>query len=208
MLSSLPNALHQCLHEPLNGSNLRTLFLLLTRAHYSATKNYGYLEPQLSCVLYTGEEQGLTVELSQAYDYNKTVKRPAVYVGVDQPLAFKKIDIHHSQKTLPDNSGEDHGFIVNTAVSFIHVADSIDTALIMADSTTSFFIGLRSHLMDKLKFMAFEPVSISPPAQISTAPEKYFRVDAQFNLSYNFVVQANLESHRLKKLAFEISSEV
>lgn len=197
------------MQEPLNGSNLRTIFLLLTRAHYSDTKNYGYLEPQLQCVLYSdnANEQSLYVELSQEYDYTKGIRRPAVYVGFDQPFQFKKIDLSHSQDKTYDNSGQDKGFLVTATLSLIHVAASQDTALLMADCSTAFFIGIRDALKSKLNLMSFDPISISPPAMVDKKPEQYFRVDCMFNLTFNYVVRVNLESHRLKKFALEFTGE-
>ncbi len=197
------------MQEPLNGSNLRTLFLLLTRAHYSDSKNYGYLEPQLQCLKYSDDpnEQTLFVELSQEYSYDKGIRRPAVYVGFDQPMQFKKIDLKHNQQNQEDNGASDLGFLVTATLSLIHVAASQDTALLMADSSSSFFIGIRDPLKKRLGLMSFDPVSISPPAMIDRAPERYFRVDCMFNLTFNYVVQANIESHRLKKFALELQGK-
>lgn len=202
-------SLHECLNEPLNGSNLRTLFLLLTRVHYSDPKNYGYLEEQLKCFWYDSDKMKATlqVELSQEYDLNKDNRRPAVYVGLDRPFEFKKIDIGHKQSSLDDNSASNLGNVVTTSVALIHVAETMDQALLLADSSASFLIGIGEVLRQKLNLASFEAVSISPPAMLEPAPERFFRVDVIFGLSFSYSVRANIESHRLKKFAMEFIAE-
>jgi len=49
--------------EPLNGSNLRTIFLLLTRVHYSDSKNFGYLEDQLKCMVWNSNHSETPLEI-------------------------------------------------------------------------------------------------------------------------------------------------
>jgi hypothetical protein len=111
------------------------------------------------------------------------------------------------QGTIPDNSGFFSGQLLNTAVSFIHVFESADQALLAADCTASFFVGIKESLRNKLNLSSFEPISISPPALIEKSPERFFRVDATFGISYNYSVLVNIESHRLKKFAIEFAPE-
>lgn len=198
----------QCMTQPLNGQNLRTIFLLLAQAHYSDPKNYGYLEEALGCLVYDGPNNAnsrLFVELTQEYDIHKFARRPAVYVGFDQPFQFKKLDMGHQQDGTSDNSGKDLGFIVTNVLSLIHIASDIDTALLLADSSASFFLGIRDSIRNRLQLLSFEPLTISPPALFEKAPERFFRVDVQFALSYNYTVHVNIESHRLKKFAMEFN---
>ncbi len=201
--------LDACWKEPLNGSNLRTTFLLLTRAHFSDPKNYGYLEKKLSCFVYDTDAAAstLSVELSQEYDVNKASKRPAVFVGLDQAFQFAKVSNDMKHSNFEDNSGESRGFIVNTALSIIHVAETIDQALLLADSSASFYIGITDAIKGQLELMSFMPATISPPALIEKGQERGFRVDVTFSLSFNYVVNANIESHRLKKFAIELAAE-
>lgn len=195
--------------EPLNGSNLRTIFLLLTRAHFSTAKNYGYLEPQLSCVEWNSDtfKSTLAVELSQEYERAKNQNTPAVYVGFDQPFSFKKIDFSDNTGDHTDNSGRVMGVLTTAILSLIHVAPTMDQALLLADSSTSFFLGTRDSLAYKLNLIAFDPISISPPAMVDKGPERNFRVDATFGLSFNYVINANIESHRLKKFALDFAGK-
>lgn len=195
--------------EPLNGSNLRTIFLLMTRAHYSDPKNFGYLEEQLKCMVWTPEhsKSALEIDPSYQYDINRDNRKPGIYVGVDQPCQFSKIDLNARQGNIPDNSGFFSGQLLRTAISFIHVFESADQALLAADCTTSFFVGIKESLRNKLNLSSFEPISISPPALIEKTPERFFRVDATFGISFNYSVLVNIESHRLKKFAIEFIPE-
>ena len=195
--------------EPLNGSNLRTLFLLLTRAHYSDSKNYGYLEEQLKCVIWSTDKSVSSIEIaeSQNYDMNRDNKQPAIYVGMDRPFEFAKVDLASKQAHIPDNSGYFSGQLVRASVGFIHVFETVDQALLAADCTASFFIGIKQALKDRLNLSSFEPISISPPALIEKSPERFFRVDVTFALAFNYSVLVNIESHRLKKFAIEFAPE-
>ena len=195
--------------EPLNGSNLRTLFYLLTKQHYSDTKNYGYLEDQLGCFVNkeNKSESTLNILLSQEYDLNSSSVRPAVFVGLDTPINFKKVDTNSKQSQLSDNSGYNTAHLAVTSVSFIHVASTLDQAALLADCTTSFFVGIKEHLRDTMGLVSFEPVNISAPALIEKAPEKFFRVDSIFSLSFNYTVRVNIESHRLKNFALEFAAD-
>jgi hypothetical protein len=201
--------LFNCMSEPLNGSNLRTIFLLLTRAHYSDSKNFGYLEEQLKCMVWTSEhsKSALEIDPSYQYDINRDNRKPGIYVGIDQPLQFSKIDINSRQGNIPDNSGFFSGQLLRSAVSFIHVFESADQAALAADCTTSFFIGIKESLRNKLNLSSFEPISISPPALIEKNPERFFRVDCLFGISFNYSVLVNIESHRLKKFAIEFEPQ-
>lgn len=195
--------------EPLNGSNLRTIFLLLTRAHYSDSKNFGYLEEQLKCMVWDSDhsKSPLEIDPSYQYDMNRDNRKPGIYVGVDQPSQFSKIDLNSRQGNLADNSGFFSGQLLRTAVSFIHVFESPDQALLAADCTASFFVGIKESLRNKLNLSSFEPISISAPALIEKTPERFFRVDATFGIAFNYSVLVNIESHRLKKFAIEFVAE-
>ncbi len=203
--------LHECLKnlEPLNGSNLRTLFYLLTKQHYSDSKNYGYLEEQIGCLVNSENQKDSTLNilLSQEYDLNNGSVRPAVFVGLETPINFKKVDLNSKQSQLVDNSGYNTAHLAVTSVSFIHVASTLDQASLLADCTTAFYIGIKEHLRQTMGLVSFEPVNISAPLLIEKAPEKFFRVDSIFSLSFNYVVRANIESHRLKNFALEFIAD-
>lgn len=201
--------LFNCMSEPLNGSSLRTIFLLLTRAHYSDSKNFGYLEEQLKCAVWDADHSKSTLEIDPSYQYdiNRDSRKPGIYVGVDQPSQFSKTDLNSRQGNLPDNSGFFSGQLLRTVLSFIHVFESADQALLAADCTTSFFVGVKESLRRKLNISSFEPVAIGAPTLIEKTPERFFRVDVTFGIAFNYSVLVNIESHRLKKFAIEFDPE-
>jgi hypothetical protein len=128
-------------------------------------------------------------------------------VGVDQPCQFSKIDLNSRQANLPDNSGFFSGHLLRTSLSFIHVFESADQALLAADCTTSFFVGIKESIRSKLNLSSFEPIAISPPALIEKTPERFFKVDVTFGIVFNYNVLVNIESHRLKKFVMEFTPE-
>lgn len=200
-------ALHTCFNTPLDGANLRSVFLLLTRLHYSEPKNYGDLEAKLGCFKYSDDKADSTiaVELSQEYDLSKGSVRPAVFVGMDSGLTFKKTDVAHKSGQAEDNSFSDTSHIAVMGLNIIHVASTMDEALLLAESSASFYIGIREAIMDRLGLLSFVPIAITAPHMMEASPERYFRVDTTFSLSYNYVVRVNIESHRLKKFAMELN---
>lgn len=195
--------------EPLNGSNLRTIFLLLTRAHYSDSKNFGYLEEQLKCMVWDSDHSKSTLEIDPLYQYdiNRDNRKPGIYVGNAQPFQFSKIDLASRQGNIADNSGFFSGHLVKSSMVFSHVFESPDQASLAADSTTSFFIGIKENLRSKLGLMSFEPQEITSPALLEKSPERFFRVDSTFVIAFNYSVLVNIESHRLKKFVIEFIPE-
>ncbi len=152
-------------------------------------------------------KSSLEIDPSFQYDMNRDNRKPGIYVGIDQPCTFSKIDLNSKQGTIPDNSGFFSGQLMRTAVSFIHVFESADQALLAADCTASFFVGIKDSLRNRLNLSSFEPISISAPALIEKTPERFFRVDVTFGLSFNYSVLVNIESHRLKKIAIELDPQ-
>lgn len=206
--SELSKLLH-CMDEPLNGANLRTIFLLLTRAHFSDPANHGYLEETIGCFKYDDDDKlsTLPVELSYVYDPEKTSPIPAVYVGMDQGMQFRRTDMDDKSATFSDNSGFESAKLAVTSLSIIHLARTMDQALLLAESSAAFYMGIRESLKLQLGLSSFDVLSLSPAALAGKAPERYFRVDLQCALAFNFVVSVNIESHRLKKFAISLEEQ-
>lgn len=206
--SELARLMH-CMDRPLDGANLRSIFLLLTRAHFSDPANHGYLEDTIGCFKYSDDpkESTLSVQLSYNYDPEKSSPIPAVYVGMDQGTKFGKLDMDNQSAQFADRSGKEYSKLATAGISFIHLARSMDQALLLAESSAAFFMGIRESLKLQLGLSSFDVLSLSPPALVQKDPERYFRVDLQCALSFNFVVSVNIESHRLKKFAIKLQEE-
>lgn len=194
---------------PLNAYNLRRFFLLLTRAHYSSVENHGYLSGDLGCAIYSDNPVERTVNVAPSYEYNpnRDGEMPSIYVGVDQPLTFSKLDLRSEAGHSSDNSAHSQAYIAKTAVNFVHIFKTADQALLAAESTLMFMIGIQGSIRSNLNLMSFEPVSMSPPAFKEKAPESQMRVDVTMSLSYQYNVLVNIESHRIKKFAIELQPQ-
>lgn len=203
------NELNKCMSQPLTLVNLRALVLLLTRAHFSDPDNFGIFKDQLSCMCFDEdcqENPSITIKLDYIPDLKDPSPRPAIWVSFEQ-CAFDKKMINNLASWSEDNS-----YLTQTkqqAVRFALtcVADSVDIALMMAETCSDFFSGIRRHLMETLNIAYIEVDEISQPRLRDKEPEQYFEVDVMLTMMFSFVMTANIESHRLKKFALELESE-
>ena len=208
MAVTLYQSLDTCLSEPLTIVNLRSIITLLTRAHYSDPANFGILEEELECLALDpeAEDNDLNILLDFIPDKKKPSPRPAIWINFER-CQFDKKAIDNKAGGSEDNSRTEYVKIEDVSFTLTHVHDSVDIALMMAETTCDFFAGIRPHLMGKLGLSFFEVENIIKPRQSERAPERYYEVDVGLRMMFSFVMSANIESHRLKKFALELQGE-
>jgi len=204
--STLPE-LFACLDRPLDSVNLRRFFLMLMRAHWLDTQNHGSLSEFFSCVRYDDDpaQKTLDVELSYTYDPSKSSLSPAIYVGFEG-FNLQKLGIGNSVGRAPDNSTRQEAKRAETIMRVTHVAPSADMALLMAESNAVILQGIEKDLIANMDILSLEVLGWSDPKMLEKAPERNFQVDLRCSLSFNFMVEIDIESHRIKKFGTELNA--
>tara|TARA_B100000035_G_scaffold315210_1_gene334453 strand:+ start:2811 stop:3524 length:714 start_codon:yes stop_codon:yes gene_type:complete len=187
---------------------LRRVFLLLTRACFSDTNNYGSFssaelkDPELK---YSHDKyvKNLDVELDYVYDPEEINVRPIVYVGLDN-ISFKRNVIGDLAGVSEDASTFYYENESQTAVVFRHLSTSPDLSYSLADVTSNFFLGSIDLLREGLPgLLDFKIASISKIQLPDPDRERIFRVDVAFSLDFNFVWTTHTEDQRLTTIGFE-----
>lgn len=197
-----------CLSEPLTIANMRAIFLLLVKAHYSDAKNFGLFEEELGCLAIDidSEDNDLTIGLDFTPDDKNPSPRPAIWVNF-QGNKLSKVSFDNFSGVSEDNATSTFIKLQLSTFNFTHIHDSVDVAYMMAESTADFFAGIAPHLRSKLGISMMDVQGITKARLIEKSPEKYYGVDVTLSMHMNHVVSANIESHRLKKFALELTPE-
>jgi hypothetical protein len=201
--------LDECFGQPLTLTNLRAVILLMLRTHYGDSGNFGDQYEALKCLVYdpdAPDASTLGIELGSVLSVKNPGPRPGIYVDFDGKTVWKKKVLNNSAGWSEDNSTQNFAWLVETNIIVSHLSDSIDLSLTMAESSTSLFLGLRTHLMKTLNIASFEVQALSFPKPPEKDIERYYRVDLILAFTFSFHMSVNLESHRLKKFALELSS--
>lgn len=201
--------LNECFGQPLTLTNLRAIILLTLRTHYADSGNFGDQTEALKCLTYdpdTPDASSLGIDLGSVLSVKNPGTRPGIYVDFDGKTVWKKKALNNSAGWSDDNSTQNFVWLVETNIIVSHLSDSIDLSLTMAESSTSLFLGLRPHLMKTLNLSLFEVQALSFPKPPEKDIERYFRVDLILSFTFGFHMSVNVESHRLKKFALELSS--
>ncbi len=208
MAISFLSELGSCLSEPLTLVNLRAVMLLLTKAHYADANNFGVFAEELACVATDPDDP--KGKLSIVLDFIPSTKnpspRPAIWVNLES-CKFQKKVIDNRASYASDNSRTTYVKLQDVVFTFTHVHESVDIALMMAETTADFFSGIRPHIMGKLNLAMFEVLEIGKPKLPERAPERYFEVDVVIQMMFSSAITANIESHRLKKFALDLQPE-
>lgn len=196
----------QCLAKeacanPVDAALLRKFFKTALKAHWEYPSNHGRYEEQLGCFSTDpASDQHVDIMLSYEEDRGKNNTYPRIIVSIGDSQV-QKMGLGNIGGYSPDKASSENAWQVTTALNIQHMFRDPDLALIAAQSSFEFFAGFHKQFRDVLGLQTFEPVSISNEKRIRPHPNDHFRVDALFQLNYNFVITVNTESHRLKTVA-------
>ena len=199
--------LYECMRRPLDSVNLRRFFLMLIRAHWTDRVNHGALADFLDCMHYDEEpkDRTLDVELSHTFDPEKGSRRPGIYVGFGG-VQLKTIGIGGSVERRPDNSARTEGKKAETMLKIGHINQSADMALMMAESNATLLQGIHKDIIANMDVLDMQVIGWSEPQLMEKAPDRNFQVDLQCAVSFNFMVEIDIESHRIKKFGTEFNA--
>jgi len=201
--------LFQCLDAPLDSVSLRRFFLMLFRAHWLDPANHGTLSEYLDCMKYSEDpkERTVDVELSHTYDPEKGAARPSIYVGFTG-FILRPIAIGDSIGRLDDNSARREGKRADTLMKVSAIAKSADQALLMTESNATLLQGIHKDIMRSMDILKLEVRGWTDARIMEKAPDRNFQVDLDVAISFNFLVEIDIESHRIKKFGTEIKGTI
>lgn len=193
---------------PKSPTNLRKLFLLMTRLHYSAPENFGELADLLRNYVWKSEEpRGLDIMLDFQFDRSQSRTVPAIFVGMTDFIYSRRVVDNHKEFT-DDRAGRMQVKSVGTTVILRHTSASADEALNLADLTAQFYLGAQDLLRDQGGFSQFEVQNLLQPKIFNRSPEQsyqQFEADVILGLQFNAVWWTFTESHRIKHISFKQS---
>lgn len=193
---------------PKSPTNLRKMFLLLTRMHYSAPENFGELADLLKNYVWKAEEpRGLDVLLDFDFDRSKARTVPAIFVGMTDFIYSRRVLDNHKEFT-DDRAGRMQVKSVGTTVVLRHTSASADEAFNLADLTAQFYLGAQDMMREQAGFAQFEVQNLLQPKIFNRSPEQsyqQFEADVILGLQFTATWWTFTESHRIKQITFKQS---
>lgn len=190
--------------SPLLPSKLRRFFLLMLRAHWSDSGNYGPdLQQTLGCLEWAPDGHRLGVELQGVQGVDTL--RHMVWVRLGNFQA-RQVSFGNRGESSDDGATERYIMPCTAQLLISHDSPSLDESFDMAWSTFCFLMGFQDSIIDALggPGAGFKVQLVGEPAQHEISPKERFRVDVGAALSVNVAVATTLESHRLKRIALTI----
>lgn len=189
--------------------NIRGIFIMLTRIHFSDPDNYGAMKSKLGNFVWHKDPKVKTLHVDYDYNYDpqKLDLRPAVFVGTSD-INYRKVVIDNQQAQTEDRSGENFVKIGATNIIIRHIGKTPDESWALGDLSAQFFLGVRKMLQERLRVSEFEVLRLmaSKPFERSTQQaDQQFIVDLIMNLQYNAGWLVIREGHRIKTVTYEQS---
>lgn len=210
---------------------LRYAFLLLLRNFYSDNSQFSSLvsyfpeamkkftcsspvddpENKMNSILKVELSHTATVDSPDKRDYLAVNQQPAIFIDVG--------DINYTPAGILSNSlaydlesgNHSQGSLADCQITISHYSESYDTASILAQLTSSYFLVLRKPLMAKLDLKQLDLVKTAAPQpaseSFSSTAEKLYKADVVLNLK--FLAQWNTipESVKIKKFTIKLNTQ-
>jgi len=198
--------LHGYFDKPLNSVALRRAFLILARLHWGHASNHGDYAEMLKGLLYAGgPERTLKVDLFDLFKGEDREDYPAIFVGFRDGLRYSKVALDNMSGQTAALDGQSYTRVAKANMTLSHYHANSDTALIMAESTSSFLEGVRPQTMRNMGLALMEVDSLAGPSRVHSSAETVFKVDIFVGLSFNTAMTVTIESHRIKKWSAALS---
>ncbi len=194
----------ECCEGPVDPVLIRKFFKQAIAAHWEDPNNHGRYSRELSCYNPRSEGGNLSVLMAHEDISGEKISDPRIVVGVQSSHVDKK-SLGNVSEVHVDGAHIETGWQINTDLGISHIFNDADVALIAAQSTFEFISGFHSMIMEVLGLNLLEPKAIEGPKIYTKHPQAYFQVDAVFLMNYNFYISVNIESHRLKIIAQDVT---
>lgn len=204
----------KCQKVPLNGVNLRRLFLFFVQKIFSTPANYGSYHAYLHDKIWSSDPEKRVISVQLAHDFDATQiynMLPSVFVSIGNHEFDNDNLVGGSAGFNEDNSAETLVLHAKTILGICCYADTYDFAATLAEIVLTHLTSYRKWLMQNYGLRYFNIRQITQPKLVK-APEdaqlSYYRVDIFSDISYNHTVEFITESLRLKKFDLDPSFEV
>ena len=182
---------------------LRRIFLMLAREHFSDANNY-YRVEEMTPLVYHEEpaKRTLDVDLDYIYDPKEVDKKPAIYVGTG-PVQFAKQVIDNYETASEDGAVRYHTSRGSVQIGISHISTEADLALQLGVQSLHFFAGIRHLLMGALpNILQYEVLQLTQPQMTGADKIRNFQVDLQISLQFNTDWATYMEGHRISDILF------
>lgn len=204
----------KCQKVPLNGVNLRRLFLFFVQKIFSAPANYGSYRGYLHDKIWSSDPEKRAISVQLAHDFDATQiynMLPSIFVSIGAHEFDSDNIVRNSAGFNEDNSAETFVMHAKTILGVCCYADTYDFAATLAEIVLVHLTAYRKMLMQSYGLRYFNIRQITQPKLVK-GPEdaqlSYYRVDIFSDISYNHAVEFITESLRLKKFDLDSSFEL
>lgn len=190
---------------------LRQSFLLLTRNHFAQPSFFGGddLPPSYRNFVYSDNdsERVVDIELENTFNPERAQKPTSIFIGVSAVTTQQQV-IDSFAGYNADFSASKHVDLEQCEIALSHYAPTADEALQLGMITKTYYQGMRKLIMDRLGLRQYLVRSISRPVFTQQSAGDYHRVDVTIQLAFSTSWKANIESHRLKKVSFDLKPNI
>jgi hypothetical protein len=184
---------------------LRRLFLLSLRGHFAHPGNLagGEVDP---CLAYDPDaaENPLAIELMHTFDPKGSNKVPGLFVGLNVKR-FEKVGMGNFAGTNADTSVVYRAMVAHGKLTVMSLARDEDQASALAEESVEFLFAWAPLIMSSTAIGLFDPEDVGDVTQVGKTPDRSYSVTAGFKLQWTLSSRISIESHRLKKIAFDLA---
>ena len=188
---------------PKTPTNLRKMFLLLTRVHYSNPDHFGDYRDEMKRFVWTeGEDPTLRIDPEGDFQNEDQAQLPRIFVGLDH-MRFNTPVVDARGYPTEDRGSNEYVERGQTAIRVRHVGSTVDESQTLAEMTSSFFRGIRPMMMEDVGFHRYTISAITNPdpfQKTSTEAFQSLRSDVIIELHYSEDWLVMFDSHRVKAI--------
>ncbi len=191
--------------EEIDNIGLIKFFQLLLTAHWENGNNHGKYSDSLGCLSTTpGHVSGMRISSSIDANPKDITAAPQINIRLGE-TKFLKTHMDDKVGESDDGNVEHKVWTASTMLRLTHTFETPAQAQFAAASNLEFISAISGELKKILNLIHIQPVLLSDFKKEKNGGSDNFNVDLVFDISYNYYVSVNLETHRIKVIASNIS---
>lgn len=196
--------------KPWDWLSLGEMFVGALKVHWENPAHHAptIARNALDCLQYAKEgtpnilpSNRLNITTYDNFDENAPFQ--GVYVEISD-LMFEKKVVDNYSAVSDDRATTTYSRSCAVNITARHVHREKNVAALMGTSTFVFFDALRAYLKVTRDFRGFDPQGQSKPRLIENDGARHFMVDVAWIFAFNYRVNIDFESHRLKKYGTQV----